>query len=239
MAFDFPTSPANGTLFQPPGGPAYTWNGTVWNVVSTPYLLVSDTAPASPIDGQLWWQSSTGRLLTYYNDGNTKQWVVAAPQGPPGINGTNGVTGVVLTAARGARRDQIAIPTGWGPTWGVGLGVQVLQIGLYVKSATSKLIVKGGYSALCGGTSQTIYLGLFTSLSSACIGGDVCTQTGSWLFRLSAESEEIAHGQPVGTFITAQMRTGSQAGASGSIINSTSYQNGQVPAWMSLEEVLL
>jgi hypothetical protein len=40
-------------------------------------VTVSDTAPASPSEGDLWWRSSEGQLYVYYNDGNTSQWVIA------------------------------------------------------------------------------------------------------------------------------------------------------------------
>lgn len=46
-------------------------------------LFVQDTAPASPRAGTLWWQSSTGNLYIYYNDGNSSQWVSANPAALP------------------------------------------------------------------------------------------------------------------------------------------------------------
>jgi hypothetical protein len=45
---------------------------------------VSDNAPSSPQPGQLWWESDTGNLYIWYDDGNTSQWVQinsGAPQG--------------------------------------------------------------------------------------------------------------------------------------------------------------
>ena len=40
-------------------------------------LNISDTPPSSPDDGTLWWESDTGRLKLYYNDGSSSQWVDA------------------------------------------------------------------------------------------------------------------------------------------------------------------
>jgi hypothetical protein len=59
---------------------------------------VSATPPASPVDAGLWFNSETGELLIYYNDGSSSQWVDASsgtqgPQGDPGLNGTNGTNG--------------------------------------------------------------------------------------------------------------------------------------------------
>ena len=40
---------------------------------------VSDTAPASPSEGDLWWDSTSGTLKIYYDDGDSQQWVDASP----------------------------------------------------------------------------------------------------------------------------------------------------------------
>jgi hypothetical protein len=50
--------------------------------------IVSDTPPASPTAGALWWESDSGLLYVYYNDGNSSQWVIAAPQ--PDLSLLNG-----------------------------------------------------------------------------------------------------------------------------------------------------
>lgn len=42
-------------------------------------VTISDTAPISPTDGNLWWKSSTGRLNIYYQDIDSSQWVEASP----------------------------------------------------------------------------------------------------------------------------------------------------------------
>jgi len=44
-------------------------------------VSTSDTAPVSPADGDLWYDSVGGRTYVYYDDGDTSQWVDAAPQG--------------------------------------------------------------------------------------------------------------------------------------------------------------
>ena len=71
-----PTGPAGATgSAGAPGAPGTTF--------------VGDDPPASPIAGQLWWESDSGLLLISYNDGNSTQWVPAAqgPAGPPGPAG--------------------------------------------------------------------------------------------------------------------------------------------------------
>jgi hypothetical protein len=42
-------------------------------------ISVGTTPPGSPGANALWWNSELGALFIYYNDGNTTQWVPAAP----------------------------------------------------------------------------------------------------------------------------------------------------------------
>ena len=55
-------------------------------------VTTSDTAPASPSAGDLWYDSVSGRIYVYYNDGNSSQWVDTSPQG-----GGGGGTGSSIT----------------------------------------------------------------------------------------------------------------------------------------------
>jgi hypothetical protein len=56
--------------------------GRVTAIATTPVVAlvsIGTTAPASPAVGQLWWRSDTGRLLLWYDDGTSQQWVPALP----------------------------------------------------------------------------------------------------------------------------------------------------------------
>ena len=44
-------------------------------------VTTSDSAPSSPGDGDLWWNSTTGILNVYYEDANSSQWVNATGRG--------------------------------------------------------------------------------------------------------------------------------------------------------------
>jgi len=44
-------------------------------------VTTADTAPSSPSDGDLWYDTTTLRLYVYYNDGSSSQWVKANPSG--------------------------------------------------------------------------------------------------------------------------------------------------------------
>jgi len=42
-------------------------------------VYVSGTAPPTPASGDVWWNTGLGSLFIYYDDGDTSQWVSAAP----------------------------------------------------------------------------------------------------------------------------------------------------------------
>jgi hypothetical protein len=64
---------------------AGTWNPAQWIQVTggggTSGITISDTLPASPTNGQLWWESDTGILWLYYIDPNTSQWIAISSPG--------------------------------------------------------------------------------------------------------------------------------------------------------------
>ncbi len=61
---------------------------------ATAVVSIGDTPPASPVAGQLFWESDTGGLYVFYNDGNSQQWVqINGAQGPAGPAGPAGPVG--------------------------------------------------------------------------------------------------------------------------------------------------
>lgn len=49
------------------------------DVTVTPTLTISAAAPASPVAGDLWWNSAIGVFFVYYDDGSSAQWVTTQP----------------------------------------------------------------------------------------------------------------------------------------------------------------
>jgi len=71
---------------------------------------ISDTPPGSPTAGSMWWESDTGTLWIYYNDGNTSQWVavggsssVVPIAGPPQGRLTLQAATPVMTTTQAAK----------------------------------------------------------------------------------------------------------------------------------------
>ena len=58
----------------------YFRSGSSWQQVSGG-VEISDAPPSSANEGDLWWESDTGRLKVYYNDGTSTQWVDAFTSG--------------------------------------------------------------------------------------------------------------------------------------------------------------
>jgi hypothetical protein len=78
MALDFPASPTVGQVYTV-GSLTYIWNGYAWegggSIALPSVAVVSDTPPASPVPGALWWESDSGLLFVNYADGTSTQWV--------------------------------------------------------------------------------------------------------------------------------------------------------------------
>lgn len=66
---------------------------------------ISATPPAGPTAGQLWWNSTTGQLMIWYDDGTSQQWVVTVNQ-VPGAN--------IGSPSRPPRTTQLEAPDGAG-----------------------------------------------------------------------------------------------------------------------------
>jgi hypothetical protein len=65
-----------------------TSNGSIiyWSTATSAPINTQDAHPSSPVDGQIYWNSALGKLLIYYDDGNTSQWVEAVNTTTPTSN---------------------------------------------------------------------------------------------------------------------------------------------------------
>lgn len=125
MAIEFPANPSDEDSFVA-NNVTYIYDGTlgVWNIYSgTTYnggfggsggasVTIGDSAPTSPSNGDMWWESDVGRLKIYYDDGDTAQWVDATPTS----NTVGGSNSVIAPTAIGIINGTSG--TGTGLSWG-------------------------------------------------------------------------------------------------------------------------
>lgn len=81
-----------------------------------PMVSISDTAPAAPVIGDLWWNATDNQLYIWYDDGTSQQWV-ATNNSAGGI--TEAPTGGLVYGRRGSTASWIAaVPLAGGTMTG-------------------------------------------------------------------------------------------------------------------------
>jgi hypothetical protein len=103
-----PVGLSEGELSVEMANPLRLWVGVPTSIDATgkrlltsPFVVAQDTPPTTPGQNQLWWETDTGILWLWYNDGTSSQWVQVSSSG-----------GKVEEIATGA--DEIAFQPGGG-----------------------------------------------------------------------------------------------------------------------------
>jgi hypothetical protein len=73
-------------------------------------MTIADIPPATPFHGQLWWESDTGRMFLWFDDGTSSQWVMVSGGGG---GATGGITDAPVDGQPYERKD-----AGWVPATG-------------------------------------------------------------------------------------------------------------------------
>jgi len=130
MAINFPNSPSTGDTHVA-NNITWTYDGTSWrsNEGAGATVTVSDDPPSSPDSGDMWWESDTGKLKVYYNDGTSFQWVDASPQGSNeyvnlSVSGSLDAGGVNVTGVTTSVNVAVADSIGVG-LYGQGTGIGI------------------------------------------------------------------------------------------------------------------
>lgn len=114
------------------------YDGTAWGSVGGSSVSTSDTAPTSPADGDLWWDSVNGQLYIYYDDGTSSQWVVA--------NSYAGST-AYLPLSGGTVTGAVAFPAGSASTPSV-IPAGDTNTGIFFPAADTIAFTEGGVEAM-------------------------------------------------------------------------------------------
>lgn len=120
---------------------------------STFSVFVSDTAPPSPNNGDLWYCTTDARLYIYFNDGDTTQWADASPAL------TSGVTQIIAGNNITVSGDGTGIVT-IDSTGGGGSGT-ALEPGDNISELTNDADYMSSYGPL--GESEDGYTAVFSS----------------------------------------------------------------------------
>jgi hypothetical protein len=95
-----------------------------------------DTAPVSPVVGDRWFDTVTGALTVYTDDGDTTQWVEVAASGFIGATGYTGSSGGVNTVT--------TFPTTINSNVTISSGENALSIGPIAQDAGTVVTITAG-----------------------------------------------------------------------------------------------
>lgn len=100
-------------------------------------LYVGDAPPLTPNANAMWWNSTLGTLFLYYNDGNSTQWVAAAPTatGPSKLLQE-------VTFETGAWANTTALIPFDDTIPQITEGAEFMTLSITPQSATSKLVIE-------------------------------------------------------------------------------------------------
>jgi len=68
VAINFPDSPTSGQTFTT-NGRTWIYSESVWQILldGQQQMVISETAPSTPVTGDLWFNSTTGAAYVYYD----------------------------------------------------------------------------------------------------------------------------------------------------------------------------
>ena len=207
-------------------------SGTAANVTT------SDTAPTSPSNGDLWWDSSVGNLKIRYEDGDSNQWVDATSQ--LGAAGSGGLQNIVedTTPELGGTLDMgnnIIVANGGGITntsIGQNYGYFPSEFGHYGGTTTNGWTFQNTGVAVCradgpnsNGTSiNALQIGNFNNLSCLTITGDGALTTNNTISDAGGNVRSLPVNTQAAAYTIQTLDTGKMVKASGNITVSSANQ---------------
>ena len=204
-------------------------SGTAANVTT------SDTAPTSPSNGDLWWDSSVGNLKIRYEDGDSNQWVDATSQ--LGAAGSGGLQNIVedTTPELGGTLDMgnnIIVANGGGITntsIGQNYGYFPSEFGHYGGTTTNGWTFQNTGVGVCradgpnsNGTSiNALQIGNFNNLSCLTITGDGALTTNNTISDAGGNVRSLPVSTHAASYTIQLSDTGTMVKASADVIISS------------------
>jgi hypothetical protein len=187
---------------------------TLSPITAGPGITISDTPPATPVNGQLWFESDTGTLWVYYTDVDSSQWVSVggnSPLGPGGVvQHVYAENTSYVSTNSPATSNQTFVPSS-------AQGLEILTATITPKNPNNKLLIEV-VVPLGVNTSLWSYLALFRDNGVTALTSVFVTITTGWIQPTSLTFEMPA-GATVPTTFHVRM------GMCGSAGNAT-YLNG-------------
>jgi hypothetical protein len=173
-------------------------------------ISVGTTPPGSPSANALWWNSETGALFLYYNDGNTTQWVPASPAASANT-GFRRLNTQTLVAAQAAVSYQ-NIPSDINDlqiNFNLTPSTNAMDLVIQLYDSTGALVVANYISTVTAAThAQAIGSAPGVTASSVVVGGPVVN---SGLLNYSTTSRRVSNSSCItGTIEIPSIRSATQ-----------------------------
>ncbi len=80
MNLTFPTPTVAGEIYVAENSVTYQWDGSKWTTQIRPSYANTGSnpgpnPPVAPTPGTFWFDTVSGQLFTFFNDGTSEQWV--------------------------------------------------------------------------------------------------------------------------------------------------------------------
>lgn len=83
MSLDYPANPVKGQTYTSANGTVWVFDGAKWTSATgagPQPCYIGPSPPTGVPPGTMWWDTVSGNLFIWFNDGNSTQWVVAVNQ---------------------------------------------------------------------------------------------------------------------------------------------------------------
>jgi hypothetical protein len=89
----------------------FTNDGSTYKDLGSGGMTISDTAPGTPANGDLWYESDSGKTFVYYSDGTSSQWVEIGGSAYDSTIGIIQAKGDLLAGTQADGIDRLAVGT--------------------------------------------------------------------------------------------------------------------------------